>query len=152
ACAVAKPPCTAPCAVAAKTVACDKPCRPDWTVVRKPCPPCVTVMKPCASRKPFTSFTVVSTSGSPYAMVPCAYGKQARIAAPTTSGIVQSSASSAAASESEIARAHIEGAAARSDYCQLTGRLCFVHTEGGVWVLRYASEDREDRFGGSVVL
>jgi hypothetical protein len=39
------------------------------------------------------------------------------------------------------------------DYKWITGQLCYVHTaDGGVWVLRYAGVDQNDRYGGSVVL
>lgn len=38
------------------------------------------------------------------------------------------------------------------DYSWITGYLYYVHTNGGRWVLRYASLDQVDRFGGSVVL
>lgn len=34
----------------------------------------------------------------------------------------------------------------------LTGQLSFVHADGGMWVLRYASLAKEDPNGGSVVL
>jgi len=39
-----------------------------------------------------------------------------------------------------------------ADYSKLTGQLSFVHTDGGLWVLRYAPLAEEDRYGGSVVL
>jgi hypothetical protein len=40
-----------------------------------------------------------------------------------------------------------------TDYSWITGQLTFVHTgTSGVWVVRYATVDTEDRFGGSVVL
>jgi hypothetical protein len=38
------------------------------------------------------------------------------------------------------------------DYSWITGQLFYLHTDGGKWVLRYASVDQEDRYGGSVVL
>src|SRR5262249_51728746 len=39
------------------------------------------------------------------------------------------------------------------DYSWITGELAQVHTgDGELWVLRYAPLDREDRYGGSVVL
>lgn len=43
-------------------------------------------------------------------------------------------------------------ASASADYSKLTGQLFFVHTDGGLWVLRYAPISEEDRYGGSVVL
>ena len=39
-----------------------------------------------------------------------------------------------------------------ADYSRLTGQLCFVHADGGLWVLRYASLSNEDANGGGVVL
>jgi hypothetical protein len=39
-----------------------------------------------------------------------------------------------------------------ADFSTLTGKLTFVHADGGVWVLRYAGLDTEDANGGSVIL
>jgi hypothetical protein len=39
-----------------------------------------------------------------------------------------------------------------ADYTWITGRLSFVRSDGGRWVLRYGALDEVDRFGGSVVL
>ncbi len=39
-----------------------------------------------------------------------------------------------------------------ADYSQLTGQLFYVHADGGLWVLRYAPLDTEDRNGGGVIL
>ena len=39
-----------------------------------------------------------------------------------------------------------------ADYSRLTGQLFFVHTDGGLWVLRYSPLSREDVNGGSVIL
>jgi hypothetical protein len=39
-----------------------------------------------------------------------------------------------------------------ADFSSLTGQLFFVHTDGGLWVLRYASLSNEDANGGGVVL
>jgi hypothetical protein len=38
------------------------------------------------------------------------------------------------------------------DYTCVVGQLQRVHVAGGLWVVRYAGIDEEDRFGGSVVL
>jgi hypothetical protein len=38
------------------------------------------------------------------------------------------------------------------DYSWVTGQLFYIHAEGGLWVVRFAPLDKEDRFGGSVVL
>jgi hypothetical protein len=39
-----------------------------------------------------------------------------------------------------------------ADYGWLTGQLFYVHTDGGLWVLRYAPIWKEEANGGSVVL
>ena len=39
-----------------------------------------------------------------------------------------------------------------ADYGWLTGQLFYVHADGGLWVLRYASLSTEDTNGGGVVL
>jgi hypothetical protein len=38
------------------------------------------------------------------------------------------------------------------DFSWITGQLYYLHVDGGIWVVRYASVDTEDKFGGSVVL
>jgi len=38
------------------------------------------------------------------------------------------------------------------DFVWITGELAYVHAGGGLWVLRYAGIDEEDRYGGSVIL
>jgi hypothetical protein len=38
------------------------------------------------------------------------------------------------------------------DYTWVTGQLFYVHAGNGMWVIRYATADTEDRYGGSVVL
>jgi hypothetical protein len=52
----------------------------------------------------------------------------------------------------DLARRYEGKASASPDYSKLTGQLFFVHTDGGVWVVRYAPISQEDRYGGSVVL
>jgi len=39
-----------------------------------------------------------------------------------------------------------------AEYNKVTGQLFFVHTDGGIWVLRFAPLSEEDRYGGSLVL
>jgi hypothetical protein len=38
------------------------------------------------------------------------------------------------------------------DYSWVTGQLYYVHAAGGLWVVRYATVDTDDKYGGSVVL
>ena len=38
------------------------------------------------------------------------------------------------------------------DYSWVTGQLFYIHAGKGLWVVRYATVDTEDPFGGSVVL
>jgi hypothetical protein len=52
----------------------------------------------------------------------------------------------------EIAKEFLDKVANAPDYSWVTGQLFYVHAEGGLWVVRYAPVDREDRYGGSVVL
>ncbi len=52
----------------------------------------------------------------------------------------------------DFARRYADRAGHEADYSRLTGTLSFVHTDGGHWVVRYASPMEEDRYGGSVVL
>ena len=52
----------------------------------------------------------------------------------------------------ELARRYEQRVGHATDYSRLTGQLSFVHADGGLWVLRYASLAEEDRNGGSVIL
>jgi hypothetical protein len=68
---------------------------------------------------------------------------------PQTGGVAQVSAQQLDLKVKSVFERKI-GAA--EDYSWITGQLFFVHVDGGVWVLRYASVDQVDKFGGSVVL
>jgi hypothetical protein len=39
-----------------------------------------------------------------------------------------------------------------ADYRWVTGQLIYTHVDGGTWVVRYQPVEKEDRYGGSVVL
>lgn len=39
-----------------------------------------------------------------------------------------------------------------ADYSRVTGQLYYVHSDGGLWVLRYAPLGTEDQYGGGVIL
>jgi hypothetical protein len=39
-----------------------------------------------------------------------------------------------------------------ADYSWVTGQLFYVHTDGGLWLLRYAPQSKEGANGGSVTL
>ena len=52
----------------------------------------------------------------------------------------------------EIKKEYRDRVKRSDDYTTLTGQLFYVHADGGLWVLRYAPLDKEDRYGGSVVL
>jgi hypothetical protein len=67
--------------------------------------------------------------------------------------VLQTSVSAAsAATQSRLTRFYLNGAGTSADYSRVTGRLSYVHTGGGAWVVRYAPIDCEDLYGGSVVL
>lgn len=52
----------------------------------------------------------------------------------------------------DLPRQHVNAFEHSADYSSLTGTLMYVHADGGYWMVRYASIDQEDRYGGSVVL
>jgi hypothetical protein len=52
----------------------------------------------------------------------------------------------------EIAKEYLDKVGNAPDYSWVTGQLFYVHADGGLWVVRYAPVDKEDRYGGSVVL
>src|SRR5262249_33423209 len=46
----------------------------------------------------------------------------------------------------------VQKTAIADDASWIIGQLTYVHSDGGLWLVRYAPLDREDRFGGAVVL
>jgi hypothetical protein len=54
----------------------------------------------------------------------------------------------------EISKEYLNRVANADDYSWFTGQLFYIHVHGdqGLWVVRYAPVDKEDRYGGSVVL
>jgi hypothetical protein len=54
----------------------------------------------------------------------------------------------------EIAKEYLHKVANADDYSWVTGQLFYihVHADQGLWFVRYAPVDKEDRYGGSVVL
>ncbi len=52
----------------------------------------------------------------------------------------------------EIAKEYLPRVGHDAEYHRITGQLIYVHADKGLWVVRYAPVDREDRYGGSVVL
>jgi|GEM_PF-3075914 len=66
--------------------------------------------------------------------------------------VIQTAAISLAPAGPDITWTYLNRAGCAADYSRLTGQLSYVHTGGGLWVVRYAPLDGEDRYGGSVVL
>ena len=52
----------------------------------------------------------------------------------------------------EISKEYLPRVGNAPDYSWVTGQLFYIHAESGLWVVRYAPLDREDRYGGSFVL
>ncbi|CAN5368106.1 hypothetical protein BH10PLA2_BH10PLA2_09920 [soil metagenome] len=57
-----------------------------------------------------------------------------------------------ARNSSEISKEYLPRVGHDADYRHITGQLAYVHADKGLGVVRYAPVDREDRYGGSVVL
>src|SRR5207244_3035467 len=60
----------------------------------------------------------------------------------------------AASPGTEIAKEYLSKIANADDYSWVTGQLFYIHihSDQGLWFVRYAPVDKEDRYGGSVVL
>jgi hypothetical protein len=56
------------------------------------------------------------------------------------------------AAPDEIKKENVLRVAMAEDGSWLIGELHYVHADGGLWVVRYAPLDKEDRYGGAVVL
>src|SRR5205823_11984645 len=54
----------------------------------------------------------------------------------------------------QISKEYLHRVANADDYSWVTGQLFYihVHSDQGLWLVRYAPVDKEDRYGGSVVL
>jgi hypothetical protein len=54
----------------------------------------------------------------------------------------------------DIAPGYLAKVGRADDFRWITGQLYYIHVHGdqGFWVVRYAPIDKEDRYGGSVVL
>jgi hypothetical protein len=52
----------------------------------------------------------------------------------------------------EAPKETVERVAIADDASWVIGQLSYVHAGGGIWLLRYAPLDTEDRYGGGVVL
>src|SRR4051794_23443193 len=70
--------------------------------------------------------------------------------APVLSPVVD--VSKPARNSNEISKEYLPRVGHDADYRHITGQLAYVHADKGLWVVRYAPVDREDRYGGSVVL
>jgi len=66
--------------------------------------------------------------------------------------VIQTAAIALAPAGPDIVLTYLGRSSCAADYSRLTGQLSYVHTGGGLWVVRYAPLDGDDRYGGSVVL
>jgi hypothetical protein len=65
---------------------------------------------------------------------------------------VQPIPAASAAAAADAPKETMERIAIADDASWIIGQLSYVHADGGIWVVRYAPLDTEDRFGGAVVL
>lgn len=59
---------------------------------------------------------------------------------------------SAETPSSDIKKEYLDKVGSAPDYSWVRGQLFYIHADGGLWVVRYAPLEKEDRYGGSVVL
>jgi hypothetical protein len=52
----------------------------------------------------------------------------------------------------DIKEEYIRRVAIADDASWIIGQLFYIHADGGLWIVRYAPLDKEDRYGGGVVL
>ena len=92
----------------------------------------------------YSPYAPYATSTSPYAPAPRSFIQPVSTAA----------APAAPRPATEIAKHYLDKVANADDYSWVTGQLFYVHVHAdqGLWVVRYASVDKEDRYGGSIVL
>ncbi len=72
--------------------------------------------------------------------------------APAPAPVQKVIADRTASDPTQIDRDYLDKVGNAADYSWVTGQLYYIHADGGLWVVRYAPVDREDRYGGSVVL
>jgi hypothetical protein len=73
-------------------------------------------------------------------------------AAPAPAGVVPANHQEKVEKAPEVSKENVLRVAIADDATWIIGELHYVHADGGLWVLRYAPLDKEDRYGGAVVL
>jgi hypothetical protein len=71
-------------------------------------------------------------------------------AAPVTGDVIPANHKEQPAEE--VSKENVQRVAMADDASWVIGELRYVHADGGLWVVRYAPLDKEDRYGGAVVL
>jgi hypothetical protein len=96
---------------------------------------------------------VPSTPVTPIQKLPADTGKKVG-ALPTAPAITPTASKTETGPSNPFdqGRRDIQRVSHAADASSLTGKLTYVHADGGLWVLRYASLDTEDANGGSVIL
>jgi hypothetical protein len=87
---------------------------------------------------------------SPYTPIPTPAAPVASVIQPVS----VAPARPAAPPATEISKRYLDKVANADDYSWVTGQLFYIHVHADqrLWVVRYAPVDKEDRYGGSVVL
>jgi hypothetical protein len=105
---------------------------------------------PVPARRPMTSYQAVPSAVAVTA--PAAAPLVAVGGAPGLMPISHEQEPPAQAAQGEIKKENVLRVAIADDASWVIGELQYVHADGGIWVVRYAPLDKEDRYGGAVVL
>jgi hypothetical protein len=72
------------------------------------------------------------------------------MAAPAAAGVIPATHREQKAAD--VTKENVLRVAMADDGTWIIGELHYVHADGGLWLVRYAPLDKEDRYGGAVVL
>lgn len=123
------------------------PMTPPGTIYQSPEPPLAApaprgpALAPVPATRPMTSYQAVPGAAAAPAVAPAA-----------VPGLLAISHEQEPPAPAEIKKENVLKVAMADDASWIVGELHYVHADGGLWVVRYAPLDKEDRYGGAVVL
>jgi hypothetical protein len=100
------------------------------------------IAEPLPARSPAPTTPAAPSAPAAYPVVPPA----------ASPGVTQMTHREEQPAKTEAKKEQALRTAVADDGSWIIGELHYLHTDGGRWVLRYAPLDKEDRYGGAVVL
>jgi hypothetical protein len=115
-----------------------------------PAPMVVQPRPPYQAREPALAEPLPRPAPAAAPAAPATPADPTSAAAPAAADVVPASHTEQPAEE--VSKENVQRGAVAGDTCWIVGQLQYVHADGGLWMVRYAPLDKEDRYGGAVVL